>query len=67
MNDHPASPALPEGIDEQALGRASVALRSIGHPNSIARAYDFWDDRYAWRRLFSEVLGTGCPGYAPRR
>ena len=35
-----------------------MALRSIGHPNSFAGAYDFWDDRYAWRRLFSEVLGT---------
>ena len=58
MNDQPASPSPPEGIDEQAIQRASVALRSIGHPNSIARAYDFWDDRYAWRRLFSEILGT---------
>jgi len=58
MNDRPASPALPEGIDEEAVHRATVALRSIGHPNSIARACDFWDDSYAWRRLFSEVLGT---------
>ena len=58
MNDRPASPALPEGIDEEAVHRATVALRSIGHPNSIARACDFWDDSYAWRRLFSELLGT---------
>jgi aquaporin Z len=35
-----------------------VGVRSLGHPNSIARAYDFWDDRYEWRRLFAEVLGT---------
>jgi aquaporin Z len=35
-----------------------VDLRAIGHPNSITRAYDFWDDRYEWRRVFSEVLGT---------
>jgi aquaporin Z len=58
MTDKPASPSLPEGIEPQAARRAAVALRSIGHPNSFARASDFWDDRYAWRRLFSEVLGT---------
>jgi aquaporin Z len=52
-------PGQPEDIEEQLAHRAGVALRSLGwHPNSIARAYDFWDDRYAWRRLFSEVLGT---------
>jgi aquaporin Z len=49
----------PEGTDEQQLARrAAAGLRSLGHPNSIARATDFWDDRYAWRRLFAEVLGT---------
>ena len=58
MNHQPASPGLPEGIDEQAAHRAAAALRSIGHPNSFAKASEFWDDRYAWRRLFSEVLGT---------
>jgi aquaporin Z len=58
MNDQPAGSGLPEGVDEQAVHRAAVALRSIGHPNSFAGVYDFWDDRYAWRRLFSEVLGT---------
>ena len=58
MNDQPASPGLPRGIDEQTASRAVAALRSVGHPNSFERAYDFWDDRYGWRRLFSEVLGT---------
>jgi aquaporin Z len=58
MNDQPVGSGLPEGVDDQAVHRAAVALRSIGHPNSFAGAYDFWDDRYAWRRLFSEVLGT---------
>jgi aquaporin Z len=38
--------------------RAYVALRSIGLPNSIAREFDFWDDSYEGRRLFSELLGT---------
>src|SRR5215469_15474294 len=57
MNDQPASSGLPEETEE-AVRRATVALRSIGHPNSFVRAYDFWDDRYVWRRLFSELLGT---------
>jgi len=48
----------PEELEEQRVRRAAVGVRSLGHPNSIARAYDFWDDRYEWRRLFAEVLGT---------
>ncbi|HLN66681.1 MAG TPA: aquaporin [Streptosporangiaceae bacterium] len=55
MADQPGQSGATE---EQLAHRAAVALRSMGHPNSIARAYDFWDDRYWWRRLFSEVLGT---------
>jgi aquaporin Z len=30
----------------------------MGQPNSFTRQFDFWDDSYEWRRLFSEVLGT---------
>jgi aquaporin Z len=30
----------------------------MGQPNSAARQFDFWDDSYEWRRLFSELLGT---------
>lgn len=26
--------------------------------NAVIRQYDFWDDSYEWRRLFSELLGT---------
>lgn len=37
---------------------AEVALRSFGTPNSVVRQFDFWDDSYEGRRLFSEVLGT---------
>jgi aquaporin Z len=37
---------------------ADVALRSMGQPNSIARQFDFWDNKYEGRRLFSELLGT---------
>jgi aquaporin Z len=30
----------------------------MGQPNSVTRQFDFWDDRYEERRLFSELLGT---------
>jgi aquaporin Z len=30
----------------------------ISLPNSVVRQFDFWDDRYEGRRLFSELLGT---------
>ena len=33
-------------------------MSSFGQPNSIVRQFDFWDDRYEGRRLFSELLGT---------
>jgi aquaporin Z len=34
------------------------ALRSLGEPDSIVNQFDFWDDSFERRRLFSEVLGT---------
>jgi len=27
-------------------------------PNAARHAFDFWDDSYEWRRLFSELFGT---------
>jgi aquaporin Z len=50
------SPSEPER--REAARHAAVALRSIGQPNSVAGAFDFWDDKYEGRRLFSELLGT---------
>jgi aquaporin Z len=41
---------VPEHVD--------VTLRSFGQPNAVARAFDFWDANYEWRRLFSELFGT---------
>jgi aquaporin Z len=35
-----------------------VGVRALGRPNSFVREFDFWDDRYEGRRLFSELLGT---------
>ncbi len=42
----------------QAARRTDVALQSFGQPNSVARQFDFWDDKHEARRLFSELLGT---------
>ncbi|HEY5400799.1 MAG TPA: hypothetical protein VIL16_35975, partial [Trebonia sp.] len=57
-----ARSAEPTGQQEAraraAVRSAEVALRSMGQPNAIARQYDFADDSYEWRRLFSELLGT---------
>ena len=33
-------------------------VRALGQPNSFTRQFDFWDDRFEARRLFSELLGT---------
>jgi aquaporin Z len=33
-------------------------LRSLGQPNSVSGEFDFWDNKYEGRRLFSELLGT---------
>jgi aquaporin Z len=35
-----------------------AGVRALGRPNSFVGAFDFWDDRYEGRRLFSELLGT---------
>jgi aquaporin Z len=59
MSSQPGGSTTPlESDRQQALRQANVALRSMGHPNSIARQFDFWNDRYEGRRLFSELLGT---------
>jgi aquaporin Z len=64
MTDQTAGPGQPEETGppeetgQQMERRAAVVLQSFGHPNSAARMYDFADDRYEWRRLFAEALGT---------
>ena len=57
---HESSGATPpsEPAREQAAHHAEVALRSMGRPNSVTQEFDFWDDKYEGRRLFSELLGT---------
>jgi Major intrinsic protein len=47
-----------ESALRQAIRRHDTALGILGQPESVIRRFDFWDDSYEWRRLFSEVLGT---------
>ena len=59
MTSQPDGLAPPPAVDRRRAARhAEVALQSIGQPNSVASQFDFWDDRYEARRLFSELLGT---------
>jgi aquaporin Z len=45
-------------VEVEVSRHVDIALRSMGQPNSVLRQFDFWDDSYEWRRLFSELLGT---------
>jgi aquaporin Z len=59
MTSEPDADVPPTGADlREATHHAQVALRSIGQPNSFTHEFDFWDDHYEGRRLFSELLGT---------
>jgi aquaporin Z len=51
------TPAMDPG-DQQAVRHAEIAVQSLMLPNAVAREFDFWDNRYEMRRLFSELLGT---------
>jgi aquaporin Z len=56
-----AAGGVPRQTDfdrDRAVVRHEVGLRSLGHPNALARQFDFTDDRFEWRRLFSELFGT---------
>src|SRR5258705_8667535 len=58
MAGQQTDPAPAGGSTQKLAQHADVALRSLGQPNSVASQFDFWDDRYEGRRLFSELLGT---------
>jgi aquaporin Z len=59
MTSQPPGTTPSLGPDqEQEVHHAAVALRSMGQPNSVASQFDFWNDSYEGRRLFSELLGT---------
>jgi aquaporin Z len=58
MTSQQAGPDRPATPGQPPIDHSYVALRSVGLPNAIAREFDFWDDSYEGRRLFSELLGT---------
>ena len=58
MTSKPEEVTPPPESRSTEVRHASVALRSLGQPNSVAGEFDFWNDRYEGLRLFSEVLGT---------
>ncbi len=60
MSSSQAGPGALDAPDnaEQVVSSATIALRSIGEPNTFAHRFDFWDNKYEWRRIFSELLGT---------
>jgi aquaporin Z len=58
MNGRQPERPQDAGSAQRLARHADIALRSMGQPNSVARQFDFADDRYEGRRLFSEVLGT---------
>ena len=59
MSGQPDERATPSEPDRrEAVRHADVALRSMGQPNSVTGEFDFWDNSYEGRRLFSELLGT---------
>jgi aquaporin Z len=43
---------------DEVISQLGVGLSSLGVPNALARRFDFHDDAYEWRRLFSELFGT---------
>jgi aquaporin Z len=49
---------MPDPRLGAAASPVEVAIRTLGRPNSIVAQFDFWNDRYESRRLFSELLGT---------
>ena len=55
---NPTRPPATSAAAAQAARGAAIALHTMGEPNSFARRFDFWDSRYEWRRIFSELLGT---------
>jgi aquaporin Z len=59
MTSEPSeAPRLSKAERHQVEHQAGVALQAMGVPNSISSQFDFWNDRYEGRRLFSELLGT---------
>jgi len=58
-NSQGRPPAADVPAENELRREAAVVLREAGEePNAFIRRFDFWDSRYEWRRVFSELLGT---------
>src|SRR5260370_11614487 len=57
MNEEVPTGTVERGAPARLAAR-EVGIRSLGQPNALARQFDFADDSYEWRRLFSELFGT---------
>src|SRR5262249_28977328 len=59
MTNQPDAQVPPSSAGvREATHRAELYSRSIGVPNAVVHEFDFWNDRFEGRRLFSELLGT---------
>jgi aquaporin Z len=59
MSGSQAGPPTAGPSAGRPFRETAVSLRAPGEvPNAVARRYDFWDSRYEWRRVFSELFGT---------
>ena len=58
MSSGRSGPHDPGVVGAEQVARAAVTLRSMGEPNSFVRRFDFWEPKYEWLRIFSELLGT---------
>jgi aquaporin Z len=58
MSSQPPDADKPDAAVRARLREHDIAISSLGRPNSLARQFDFSDDSYEWRRLFSELFGT---------
>jgi len=59
MTSQHAEPTPPQTPERQAATRhVEIALGTFGTPNSVVKQFDFWNDTFEGRRLFSELLGT---------
>jgi aquaporin Z len=56
MPGHEGQPGGPGGTTLPPP--RSFGLWALGEPNSFVRRFDFWDESYEGRRLFSEAFGT---------
>lgn len=48
----------PDGERVARLSAHDIGISTLGRPNSLVWQFDFADDAYEWRRLFSELFGT---------